>query len=205
METSNQDANRSEKELFIRKIFQDNPEKGVELLFRLYYQPLCSHASRFVYSKALAEDLVGEVFENFWQKGLYQQVRTSFGAYLFTAVRHQAFQYLRAEFGKNSIRAIDAIDLVSQAPSPQQELQYDELYFQIEKTVQSLSPPVQRVFIMSRFEGKKNASIARELGVSLKTVEAHITKALHLLRKVLREQPLIVGWLLLLFLSGRLG
>jgi RNA polymerase sigma-70 factor (ECF subfamily) len=55
-------------------------------------------------------------------------------------------------------------------------LQYDELYFEVEKTIESLSAPVRRVFLMSRFEGKKNTSIAEELQISVKTVEAHITK-----------------------------
>jgi RNA polymerase sigma-70 factor (ECF subfamily) len=44
---------------------------------------------------------------------------------------------------------------------------------------------------MSRFEGKKNASIAAELQISVKTVEAHITKSLQLLRKMLHEQTLL--------------
>jgi RNA polymerase sigma-70 factor (ECF subfamily) len=180
-----------DKELFIRKTFEDNPGKGVELLFKLYYRPLCSHAARYVYSRELAEDLVGEVFERFWQKQSYTQISVSYQAYLFTAVRHQAFQYLRAEFSKKPQGSIDQLDLASLSPSPQQMLQYDELYFAIEKTIQSLSAPVQRVFLMSRFEGKKNASIAAELQISVKTVEAHITKSLQLLRKMLHEQTLL--------------
>ena len=180
-----------DKELFIRKTFEEDPEKGVALLFKLYYSPLCSHAARYVYSRELAEDLVGEVFERFWQKQSYMQVSVSYQAYLFTAVRHQAFQYLRAEFGKKKPGSIEQLDLASLSPSPQQMMQYDELYFAIEKTIQSLSAPVQRVFLMSRFEGKKNASIAEELQISIKTVEAHITKSLQLLRKMLHEQSLL--------------
>jgi RNA polymerase sigma-70 factor (ECF subfamily) len=190
-ERENQDRVVQDKELFIRKTFADNPEKGVELLFKFYYRPLCSHAARYVYSKELAEDLVGEVFERFWQRQLYAQVSTSFQAYLFTAVRHQAFQYLRAEFSKKRPAGIEALDLASLSPSPHQLLQYDELYFEIEKTIESLSAPVRRVFLMSRFEGKKNTSIAEELQISVKTVEAHITKSLHLLRKMLNDQSLL--------------
>jgi RNA polymerase sigma-70 factor (ECF subfamily) len=190
-ERENKDRVEQDKELFIRKTFKDNPEKGVELLFKFYYRPLCSHAARYVYSKELAEDLVGEVFERFWQKQLYAQVSTSFQAYLFTAVRHQAFQYLRAEFSKKRPSGIEQLDLESLSPSPHQMLQYDELYFEVEKTIESLSAPVRRVFLMSRFEGKKNASIAEELQISVKTVEAHITKSLYLLRKVLHDQSLL--------------
>jgi RNA polymerase sigma-70 factor (ECF subfamily) len=204
-EEANPERFVQEKELFIRKTFEQNPEKGVELLFKLYYRPLCSHAARFVYSRELAEDLVGEVFEYFWEKSLYQHVRTSFQAYLFTSVRHRAFQYLRSEFGKTRNDALQDIGIVSPAPNPHQLLQYDELYFQIEQLIQNLSPPVQRVFLMSRFEGKKNPVIAEELRISVKTVEAHITKVLHLLRKILGEQSLLGWWAVLLFITRQLG
>jgi RNA polymerase sigma-70 factor (ECF subfamily) len=53
---------------------------------------------------------------------------------------------------------------------------------------------------MSRFEGKKNAVIAEELQISIKTVEAHITKVLKLLHKVLRQQFINVLLVLLYFL-----
>jgi RNA polymerase sigma-70 factor (family 1) len=161
----------NDKELFIRKTFEIDSEKGVELLFNYYYRPLCNHAARYVYSRELAEDLVGEVFEHFWRKQLYNQVKTSFQAYLFTAVRHQAFQYLRSEYNKRPMVSLEELDFESLTPNPQQLLQYDELYFEIDKVIQSLSPAVRNVFLMSRFEGKKNAFIAEELHISIKTVE----------------------------------
>jgi RNA polymerase sigma-70 factor (ECF subfamily) len=189
-----------DKERFIRMTFQSDPEKGVELLFRAYYRPLCSHAARYVYSKELAEDLVIEVFENFLRKQLHQRVTTSFQAFLFTCVRHQAFQYLRAEFGKKKFVPLEGLSIESFSPTPHQLLQYDELYLEIEKTIHLLSPSIQRVFLMSRFEGKKNTVIAEELQISIKTVEAHITKVLKLLHKVLKQQLIsVLLWLVFSF------
>lgn len=177
-----------DSELFIRQTFDSDPRKGYELLFKRYYEPLCSHAVRFVYAKEIAEDLVIEVFSQFWQKQLQQAVTTSYRAYLFTIVRHAAFAHLRKEFGRE-IPTEDFSELVSDAaPStPQQELQFNELYLKIEQVVRSLPPQSQKVFIMSRFEGKKNALVADELQISVKTVEGHITKVLSILRQALRE------------------
>jgi RNA polymerase sigma-70 factor (ECF subfamily) len=56
---------------------------------------------------------------------------------------------------------------------------------------------------MSRFEGKKNAVIAEELQISIKTVEAHITKVLKLLHKVLQHQLITVVVTLIYFISTR--
>ncbi|MGV3561239.1 RNA polymerase sigma-70 factor [Larkinella arboricola] len=176
-------------ELFIRKAFEENPETGYQLLFKRYYHPLCSHAVRFVYSREVAEDLVVDIFAQFWQKQLYRSVTTSYRAYLFTSVRHAAFAYLRSELGHEAITD-DRLE-PDTVNTPQQLLQYNELALKIEEIVRSLPPQSQKVFMMSRFEGKKNGMIAQELQLSIKTVEGHITKVLTILRRVLQEHGLL--------------
>lgn len=188
-----------DKELFIRKVFEQDSKKGCELLFRKYYAPLCSHAVRLVYAKQVAEDLVAEVFFTFWQKELHKQIKVSYRAYLFTAVRHRALTYLRWEFAREN-NTVDIADLcpASPLPGPDQSLHYEELSLKVERAIQSMVPQSQRIFIMSRFEGKQNRAIAEELQISVKTVESHITKALSLMRKVLRSEWLLlplVHWL----------
>ncbi len=70
-------------------------------------------------------------------------------------------------------------------------MQYEELLQKIGQGIAELPPQCQRVFVMSRFEGKKNREVADELGVSLKAVEGHLTKALGTLRAVLARQGLL--------------
>ncbi|AQG78059.1 RNA polymerase sigma-70 factor [Spirosoma montaniterrae] len=192
-------ANASpDPELFIRQAFAEHPEKGYELLFRRYYAPLCSHAARFIYDRQAAEDVVIDVFSQFWQKRLDLSVTTSFRAYLFTIVRNRAFWHLRREFGRElPTDNLPDEDFTDALATPLQTLQFSELYITINDTIRSASAHSQKVFVMSRFEGKKNAQIAEELGLSVKTVEGHITKVLNLLRQVLRQDGLISVGLLL--------
>src|SRR5882672_5466258 len=75
------------REIFIRKVFEEDPQKGCELLFRWYYQPLCSHAVRFVYSKQIAEDIISDIFYTLLEKQVYRHITTSYRAYLFAAAR----------------------------------------------------------------------------------------------------------------------
>ena len=180
----------TDSELLIRRAFAQSPIKGYELLFKRYYKPLCSHAARFVYDRQLAEDIVIDVFAQFWHQRLDESVTTSFRSYLFTMVRHRAFAYLRREFGRDTAHSLPDTD-VDDAHTPLQLLQYNELQLKINETIQSVSPHSQKVFVMSRFEGKKNGQIAAELGLSIKTVEGHITKMLALLRQVLRHNELL--------------
>ncbi len=182
-----------DKEMLIRRAFEEDPRKGFEFLYRQYYAPLCSHAIRYVYSKEQAEDIVGDIFFAFWQKELYKSIQISFQAYLYTCVRHHCLTYLKQEFARDL--PVEALESASAFPSPEQTIQYEELYHRINTTIESLTPQVQKVFLMSRFEGKKNQVIARELQVSLKTVEAHMTRALSTLQKALRQD-----WTLLLLL-----
>jgi RNA polymerase sigma-70 factor (family 1) len=192
-----------DSEVLIRSTFQADREKGYELLFKRYYQPLCSHAARFVYSKEVAEDLVMEVFSQFWQKNLHEGIQTSYRAYLFTSVRHAAYAYLRSEFGREKTWESSLDPYIVNSPNtPQQLLQFHELYGKIEEIIRSTSPQSQKVFVMSRFEGKTNPKIAEELHLSTKTVEGHITKVLSLLRNSLRNYGLLSCFFLGKALAG---
>ncbi len=188
----------TDSELLIRQAFAQSPIKGYELLFSRYYKPLCSHAARFVYDRQLAEDIVVDTFAQFWQKRFDLTVTSSFRAYLFASVRHRTFAQLRKEFGHESIPdQLPDANPAADIPTPLQVLQFNELQLKIDETIRSASTHSQKVFVMSRFEGKKNGQIADELGLSVKTVEGHITKMLALLRQVLRQNDLltITFWL----------
>jgi RNA polymerase sigma-70 factor (family 1) len=184
-------ANR-DKEFFIRQAFAESPQKGCELLFRRYYGVLCTHAVRYVYSRETAEDIVSAVFCKFWQTGAYKNIDSSYRYYLFRSVRNESYNYLRLEF-----RLLDSLDTEAGREDttnqhPDQIIQYEEVLHQVETLFESLSPQCRKVFLMSRFDGKKYKEIALELGISIKTVEVHIGKALGIMRKGLRGHWLLV-------------
>jgi RNA polymerase sigma-70 factor (family 1) len=175
-----------DKETFLRHAFTVDSKKGSELLFKQYYKPLCNHAVRFVYSKEIAEDIVCDVFYTFWSKQLYDRVTSSFRAYLFIAVRNRCLKHLRKEFGKTDT-PIDQIEIEYSSPTPLQLVQFNEFSHKIDKVIQSLPAQCQKVFLMNRFEGKKYKEIAEELNLSVKTVEAHISRALDVLRRAVQN------------------
>ena len=180
-------------EIFIKKAFETDVHKGFELLYNRYYKPLCSHAVRFVYSREVAEDIIGEIFLGIWKNELYLNISTSFRAYLFTAVRNRCFQYLTQEYGKVSSLDNSSFQIAHENTSPEQILFYDDLQHQIQHSIVQLPPQCQKVFLMSRLDGKKNKEIADELQLAPKTVEAHITKALGFLKKVVLDNPSFWG------------
>jgi len=176
-----------DSDLFIRKAFEENPRQGCELLFRRYHQVLCSHAVRFVYSREIAEDLVGDVFCKLWKNKAYENITSSYRFYLFRCVRNEAYNYLRLEFRKTESMEVAEQQESSRSQRPDHITQFEEVFAQVEVLIESLPPQCRKVFLMNRFEGKKYQEIADETGTSIKTVEVHIGKALAILRKGLKE------------------
>ncbi|WP_246859426.1 RNA polymerase sigma-70 factor [Spirosoma sp. KCTC 42546] len=189
----------NDSELFIRRTFNESPQKGCELLFRRYHQALCSHAVRYVYSKETAEDLVSDVFCKFWKTKAYESVTSSYRYYLFRSVRNEAYNYLRLEFQQLDDLETANVQESAFGQRPDQIIQFEEVLHRVEAMVESLPPQCRKVFLLSRFEGKKYQDIATELGLSIKTVEVHIGKALSTVRKGLKDH-----WLLALLLACRL-
>lgn len=185
-------------ERLVRQAFASNPNEGVTLLFRHYYQPLCSHAVRYVSSKEIAEDLVSDIFFEFQSRLLYQTINTSFRAFLFTAVRNRALDYIRTEY--QHAASLDQAQHLSTGIGQQPDgvTQYEELYQHIETAINGMPPKQRTVYLMHRFEGKKYALIAHELGMAPKTVEVHMHRALGTIREFLRSKwllGLLLCWL----------
>lgn len=187
-------------ELFLRNTFATDPKLGCELLFRQYFAPLCSHAIRFVYDRQVAEDIVADLFFAFYQKELYRQITGSYRAYLYQAVRNRAYNSLRWEMGRQETLPDDLDRPDLDASQPDRLLQQDELYRALEQAVQQLSPQQQRVFLLSRFEGKSYKEIAEMLNLTPKTVENHLLRAVSSVRQLLRQQKLISWGVVLLTL-----
>ncbi len=189
---------RLDDERLIKTTISESPEKGFELLFKRYYSVLCNHAARYVWSKDVSKDIVSDVFFSLWKNQDYLSINSSYRAYLFQAVRNGCHNYLTRELSrKASLDEVENYD--SQSLRPDQIVHFDELQHKIESVISNLPPQCKRVFLLNRLEGKKYAEIATELGISIKTVEMHISKAITILKTALRSE-----WLMLcaLFFSS---
>lgn len=184
-EESGRHINRlKDKEYFLRKAFEEDEWEGCSLVFRHYYNAMCSHAVRFVYSKMYAEDIVSEVFTEFWQKKHFRNIQTTFQTYLFRAVRNRSLNFIRKEFGR-PIQSIPEDLLLSNSIQADEQLMYEHFYQKVQDGIESLPPKCKKVFLMSRYEGKSLREIAQLQNISVRTAETHISKALKMMRDVL--------------------
>lgn len=178
-------------EFIIKRAFSEDTNIGMAMLYRIYYPPLCSHALRFVSSKAIAEDLVSDIFYEFHTKNIYKNINTSFRAYLFTAIRNRAFDFVRSEMRRQTSLESASLIAIHEEMNPDSITQYDELYQDVQNAISSMPIKRKQIYLMNRFEGKKSNDIATELNLSTRTVEAHLYQATLFLRNNLKHKWLI--------------
>lgn len=178
-------------ELFIRKALENNLRLGVELLYKRYFQPMCTHAVKFVGSREVAEDLVSEIFFQFYSNKTFLEITSSYRLYLFRTVRNRAYNYLRWDLSRKA-----DLTEASQKPGldeqqPDHISQFEELYHDLEEAVNKLPIERRRIYLMQKFEGKKYREIADELHLSVKTVDVQLNRANQYIRNLLRDKWLL--------------
>jgi len=167
-----------------------NPKKEaiVESLFRNHFEALSRLAMKYINDFEASKDIVHEVFTAFWQKFDALPTDTQYKSYLFTAVRNKSFNYLRDQ--KKHLNVVDAE--IQILPESEDSLETQELAREIDYALNLLPVRCREVFELSRFEEMKYAQIAEHLDISIKTVEAQMSKALRLLREHLKDFLVLV-------------
>ena len=169
------------------KVVNENSYKDFEKIYKHYYDYLCHYAWKFVNEKELAEEVVSEVFYKLWKNKKKIKVKTSFRSYLFTAVRNQSFDHLRKTRKVNYIDDTEAISSRNiDRHSPLEEAIFNEIYHNLEEGIENLPQQCRIIFRMSRDEGLRYKEIAKQLNISIKTVETQMGRALKKLRKVIQ-------------------
>jgi len=137
-----------------------------------------------VRSRAVAEELVQDVMLELWKRRETLAEESSPQAYLFQATRNRALNHIRhariERLGEPHATRPEAVD--STAHSLVVE---EEMHVAVKKAVDRLPDRCREVFVLSRTHGLKYAEIATALGISIKTVEAQMGKALKTLREEL--------------------
>lgn len=168
----------------LRALFRSAPEEAIEILFREYYTELCRAVIRIIPDPEIAEDIAQDVFFELWRKREVLDVQLSFGAYLRRAARNKALNYIRDQ--KIKPEPEDQLpNRDEQQVDANHRLQLQDLQQAIDRAIDTLPDRCREVFVLSRFEDMSYQEIADQLGISIKTVENQISKALRLLRNSL--------------------
>ena len=161
--------------------------KNFEVLFKEHYTELCNFALKYTKNEEDAEEVVQDVFYKIWEKRSFINIKTSIKSYLYISVRNKCLQNINH---KKIIR-IHQNHIESQGNpktiNPDENIIYEESIDIFNEALNTLPDRWRERGKRSRFEGLRYKEIAEELAVSVKTVEANISKALKTFRNYFPE------------------
>jgi len=180
-------------ELLYFNNFKKGQEYAFEYFFNCYYNSILGFCIQFLNDQEEANGITQESFLNLWLNRENVATINGIKSFLYTyakskclnTIRHQKVkEKYKTERLKEKERALDIEILESMNFDTLALTELEEL---IHKSIQELPVKTKKVFLKKRFENKKNQEIADELQVSLKSVEAHMTKALKALKDKLGD------------------
>jgi RNA polymerase sigma-70 factor, ECF subfamily len=157
-----------------------------ELVFRRLTPGLRAFVFRYVRSEEVAEELVQDLFLTLWRQRERLAIQHSLVTYLFTAARNRALNHLNRERLAKKADPV-AASAPGEPPTIEDDLVEAELARTIQEAIARLPERTRLVFTMSRQERLTYAEIAERLGLSVKTVETQMGRALRQMRVHLRE------------------
>ncbi len=163
-------------------------EKTYNRFFNFYFQI----AFHFLHHEEDAREVVQEAFIKCWEKDIHKKTEPEIKNYLFIIVRNRCLNILRDRKNKSTEFFPDDLSFASIQYKLLQEtgeeiLLYEELSQRISAAIDNLPPQCRTVFSMSRYENLSNIEISRKLNISVKAVEADITRSLRKLRVELAQ------------------
>lgn len=173
--------------------------EAFDALFRAYYEPLCNYACSMTDGDMdEAEDIVQDRFFKLWEKREALDIAYSIKSYMYKMVHNACLNRIRNEKIRTQYKEYNALSLEQNLENPLEE--GFEVHEHIQKAIAALPDQCRHVFELNRYEDLKYREIADQLGISIKTVENHIGKALRLLRVQLADYIAV----LILFLNCKI-
>jgi len=183
-----------------------NPEAFKEV-FSILYPRLKGYCRLFIHNEDQIEDIIQESFITLWEKHESIKPDKSIESFVFVIVRNRCLNYLKKEKLTSNQVNLDNINI--------EELQYlyhldfvekeeksmEELLIEsFQKAVNELPNKMKLVFTKCKIEGIRQKEVAKELGISLKMVEKHISKSKQQIRiKLANQYPLLIVLITFLF------
>lgn len=158
-----------------------------EKLFRDHFTALCFFARKYLGDMDSSKEIVHSVFIRLWENRAEFAWDKPAKSYLFTAVYNRSMNFIRDNKKFISQDAAENLLEPEQGHAFSDNMEVSELENRIQHALQQLPEKCREVFELNRFEGKKYQEIADMLGISVKTVETQMSKALKILKEELKD------------------
>ena len=172
-----------ERSLSLRLIEGD--EDAFCELYATYKNRLIYFAMRFLKSREYAEDVFQDAFTVVWQSRRFINPDASFSSYLYTIMRNRILNQLRNAANEEKLKESILSQALDYTEDTKREVMLNDLKSLISHALQQLTPRQREIFEMSREAQLSHKEIADKLGISINTVQEHISTSLKLIRTYL--------------------
>lgn len=158
----------------------------IQALFLAHYEQLHRYAFTIVKDGDEAKDTVQAVFLRILEKEVPLHTIEHPKAYLYRSVYNESINHIRKTELQEKHHSL--LFQAAATTDAQHSVVEETLLMKqkVDKVLDQLPPQCREVFVKSRAEQKKYTEIAEEMGIAVKTVEAHMSKALKLIRQIIR-------------------
>lgn len=182
-------------------LIKSGDESAFEKAFRAYAKPLHAYGYTLLNNSHLAEEMIQQLFLKIWEQRATLEIHTSLKAYLYRSIHNESMNHLRHLKVKKHFEDSVGKDGKQHQDQPINRLEVKEIQQRLRSGLGKLPEACRTVFQLSRFEHLSYREIADQLGISIKTVENQMGKALRILRVELRDFLLVI-LLVLLFITN---
>jgi RNA polymerase sigma-70 factor (ECF subfamily) len=167
-------------------------KKEFEKAYNYHFSSFYQIAFHFLHDEEDAKEVIQEAFIKLWEKQVYVKSESEIRNYLFILVRNRCLNLLRDK--RKSLLQRDSPDYLAAqinykllSVTGEDIMLTAELSEKIQLAISRLTPQCRKVFTLSRFDDLSNPEIAEKLQISIKAVEANMTRALKQLREELSK------------------
>ena len=176
--------NFSEERSLILRLIEGDEDAFCEL-YATYKNRLIYFAMRFLKSREYAEDVFQDAFTVVWQSRRFINPDASFSSYLYTIMRNRILNQLRNAANEEKLKESILSQALDYTEDTKREVMLNDLKSLISHALQQLTPRQREIFEMSREAQLSHKEIADKLGISVNTVQEHISTSLKLIRTYL--------------------
>ena len=176
--------NFSEEHSLILRLIGGDEDAFCEL-YATYKNRLIYFAMRFLKSREYAEDVFQDAFTVVWQSRRFINPDASFSSYLYTIMRNRILNQLRNAANEEKLKESIFSQALDYTEDTKREVMLNDLKSLISHALQQLTPRQREIFEMSREAQLSHKEIADKLGISVNTVQEHISTSLKLIRTYL--------------------
>jgi RNA polymerase sigma-70 factor (ECF subfamily) len=165
--------------------------QAFDRVYRHYAQKLFQFSLSLLKNRADAEEIVQETFLKLWANRHKIDLYASFQSYLFTIAYNTMMSVLRKRVSEQKyVDYVKSLNLIERETSVAGKVEFEEFNDQVRNIIEQLPPRQREVFRLSREQGLSYQEIAQQLGLSVNTIENHMTRALKFIKSKLAEHSL---------------